>query len=247
MFSQELGSSPDNTVRKLGAMFLSLCSHIFVLALMVGLSLFVSKVVLVEADGPGLSRLTFGPPPGDPRQLQPDTMHAPHFGIVRIDPKTNSKIHMEELKRGDVADILPILAPLGPVPFGFKIWTGPCGCRPGPYTPVHSNPATPPRPPSWRQQAILVKKVDPEYPLFARRAGIHGAVVLHATIDREGRIAGLSVVSGPNQLRQAALDAVRQWRYQPYVLNGLAVDIQTTITLNFVLLDAVGTNPSRIL
>src|SRR5262249_677875 len=65
--------------------------------------------------------------------------------------------------------------------------------------------------------------------------GIQGAVVVRAIIDREGNVTTASVMSGPQQLRGAAVDAIRQWRYEPYILSGVPVEIETPITVNFLL------------
>jgi protein TonB len=75
----------------------------------------------------------------------------------------------------------------------------------------------------------------PEYPRLARMARIQGDVVLHAVIGREGEIEGLRTVSGPPQLRAAAEVAVRQWRYRPYLLNGKPIEVETQITVRFIL------------
>jgi len=64
-------------------------------------------------------------------------------------------------------------------------------------------------------------------------AGIQGEVRLHAVIAKDGTIQSLSVTSGQPILAQAALEAVRQWRYRPYLLNGKAVEVETFITVNF--------------
>src|SRR4051812_1569740 len=75
----------------------------------------------------------------------------------------------------------------------------------------------------------------PNYPPIAKTARIQGAVVLHAIISKNGAIENLQVVSGHPMLTQAALDAVRQWKYRPYYLNGEPVEVDTTITVNFTL------------
>ncbi|HEY0564649.1 MAG TPA: energy transducer TonB, partial [Terriglobales bacterium] len=67
----------------------------------------------------------------------------------------------------------------------------------------------------------------------AKAARIQGAVVLAATISKSGSIEGLHVVSGHPMLVQAAMDAVKQWRYKPYMLNGEPTEVETTITVNF--------------
>jgi protein TonB len=79
----------------------------------------------------------------------------------------------------------------------------------------------------------LVNRVEPVYPQIAKISGIQGQVKLHAIIGRDGRIQSLSAVSGHPLLVRAALDAVEQWRYRPYVLNGEAVEVETFITVNF--------------
>lgn len=85
------------------------------------------------------------------------------------------------------------------------------------------------------QAAKQIAAPQPVYPPLARQARISGSVVLHAIIDKDGRVSQLEVVSGHPLLVQAALDAVKNWRYQPTQLNGDAVEVDTTITVNFVL------------
>jgi TonB family protein len=82
-------------------------------------------------------------------------------------------------------------------------------------------------------QGMLLQKTTPEYPLDAKLAGITGTVVLQGQISKEGRITELRVISGPAALQQASLDAVRTWRYRPYLLNGEPVAVLTTINVVF--------------
>jgi protein TonB len=79
----------------------------------------------------------------------------------------------------------------------------------------------------------LLAKTFPQYPAIARAARIQGTVVLQATISRSGTIENLRVISGPPMLQQAAMDAVRSWRYKPYLLNGEPVEVETTINVVF--------------
>ena len=79
----------------------------------------------------------------------------------------------------------------------------------------------------------LLEKTAPEYPPIAKAARIQGTVVLQATISKTGSIENLRVVSGPPMLQQAALDAVRSWRYKPYLLNGDPVEVETTVNVVF--------------
>ena len=83
--------------------------------------------------------------------------------------------------------------------------------------------------------AKLLAQPQPVYPPLARQARIQGNVVLHAIIDKDGRVGELQVISGHPLLVQSALDAVKNWRYQPTQLNGDPVEVDTTITVSFVL------------
>jgi len=83
------------------------------------------------------------------------------------------------------------------------------------------------------QQAQLTSSIEPRYPAIARQTKTEGTVVLHAIISRDGRITALEVVSGHPLLVQAALDAVRQWRYRPTYLGGEPVEVETSITVIF--------------
>lgn len=79
----------------------------------------------------------------------------------------------------------------------------------------------------------LVYKPSPIYPPIAREAHVEGTVVLQAAISKSGTIENLHVISGPAMLQQAALDAVRTWRYRPYLLNGQPVEVETTVNVVF--------------
>ena len=85
--------------------------------------------------------------------------------------------------------------------------------------------------------AAIISKVTPIYPAKARAANIHGDVVLHATIDKDGKISGVQVMSGDEMLAPAAIDAVRQWRYKPMLSDGEPMEVDTIITITFSLLE----------
>ncbi len=80
---------------------------------------------------------------------------------------------------------------------------------------------------------MLIAPIRPIYPNIARIARVEGTVIVEAIISRTGTIDSLHVVSGPVLLQQAALDAIRAARYQPYRLNGAPTEVQTTIAINF--------------
>ena len=82
-------------------------------------------------------------------------------------------------------------------------------------------------------QGLLVRQVTPRYPQSARQAHIEGTVVLQVVIGKDGTVQSLHVLSGHPMLTQAAMDAVRQWRYKPYYLDGAPVEADTQINVNF--------------
>jgi protein TonB len=102
-------------------------------------------------------------------------------------------------------------------------------------------PAPPPTPTirAFRTSTILegslIRRVQPVYPPIARTAHVQGSVVLAALIGKEGTIENLRLISGHPMLSQAAIAAVSQWRYRPYILNGEAIEVETQITVNFIL------------
>ena len=94
--------------------------------------------------------------------------------------------------------------------------------------------AKPPRV-SRMMEGNLVVRVQPVYPPLARQARVQGTVELRAIINREGKIENLQALNGSPLLIPAAIDAVRQWRYRPYYLNGEPIEVETMITVNFTL------------
>jgi protein TonB len=84
-------------------------------------------------------------------------------------------------------------------------------------------------------QGMLLQKTLPNYPPIAKAARVSGTVVLQATISKSGTIENLKVISGPAMLQGAATDAVRSWRYRPYLLNGEPVEVETTVNVVFTL------------
>jgi len=84
-------------------------------------------------------------------------------------------------------------------------------------------------------QGLLVKKVQPAYPPLARQARIQGTVLLQAEISKDGTIENLRLISGHPMLAPAAIEAVKQWRYKPYMLNGEPVAVETQVQVNFTL------------
>ena len=84
-------------------------------------------------------------------------------------------------------------------------------------------------------EGSLIQRVQPQYPFSAKVAHVEGQVLLSAIISKEGTIENLHVLSGHPLLVGAAIESVRRWRYKPYILNGEPVEVETQITVNFVL------------
>jgi protein TonB len=82
-------------------------------------------------------------------------------------------------------------------------------------------------------QGLIAKKVQPDYPREAREKRVQGLVVLKVEISPEGDVTDLSLVSGHPLLVPAAIDAVKQWKYKPYLLNGQAVTVETQVSVSF--------------
>ncbi len=130
---------------------------------------------------------------------------------------------------------------------GYGNGTGPAdgigildGTRNGPMPPRSPDP----KPPAatkpmfvsqGAQQAMLIRRVEPVYPILAQRIRLSGTVELRAIISKDGSVINLEVMSGHPMLVQAAVDAVRQWHYRPTLLNNQPVEVQTFITVKFVL------------
>jgi len=122
------------------------------------------------------------------------------------------------------------------------------GGVPGDHAPgvmgvVSSNPGNGPNAPqrirvsSGVAQRLLLTKVQPQYPQDAKDQHIQGVVVLQVIIDKEGNVAHIELISGPPELAPAALEAVKQWKYRPYLLNGTPFEVHTQVQVNFTLVN----------
>lgn len=170
-----------------------------------------------------------------PSQQQPSRTRANIFTVPSSIP-IHIDAHPENALHQDLAASASIGVP-GGVPNGST--TGVINSIVG-----ESGPTPPPVPTAAPQRirqggnvqaALLISQPMPVYPPLARQARIQGSVVLHAIISKDGRVEQLSVISGHPLLIQAALDAVRQWRYHPTLLNNEPVEVDTTITVSFTM------------
>jgi protein TonB len=160
---------------------------------------------------------------------------------VQIVPYSGPIMQPRQIPTGIPRGEDAISGPVGPPDIGIGpyIGSGPGfpvpdgGTRP--VMPFAPKPATKVFRTSTILQGSLIRRVEPTYPPLARQARIQGTVVLAAVISKAGTIDNLRLVSGHPMLAGAAIDAVSQWRYRPYILNGDVIEVETQIMVNFVL------------
>lgn len=180
------------------------------------------------------------PPPPPPPPAEVHIVHQVETDIVNNQLRTPTKIpkKVEMIKEEDAPP--PQMGVVGGVPGGVP--GGSMGGVMGSI--IGGTPASIPKmiaPQRVRVSGGVIQgskthDVQPQYPQMAKIARVQGPVVLAAIIGKDGAIQNLHVVSTASPLlNQAAIDAVRQWRYRPYILNGEPVEVDTTITVNFTL------------
>ncbi len=220
---------------------------VFSFVVQVGLVCVMILVPLIYTEAlPKQQLMTFlvAPPPPPPPPPPPATQPVVHVqrvvseldnGELRTPTKIPKKILITEDKEQPIAST----GVVGGVPGGV-----PGGTMGGVIggiissTPVAVPKAATPtrvRVSAGVTEGLLIHKVQPTYPPLARSARIQGQVVLQAVIGKDGTIQNLRAVSGHPMLTPSAIDAVKQWRYKPYFLNGEPVEVDTQITVNFTL------------
>jgi periplasmic protein TonB len=216
-------------------MLLTLTINLTVLA-----ALIVLPLISPEGLAPQFLRRILYTPPTEPAPVVQHVVTQPvtQSAQARVSLYTNTRLtptriptESDATPTGAVIDLSPII---GAVPGGI-------GPSTRVFQPSTAPPAVKPAPPraiavsGGVSAGLLISKANPTYPAIARATRTAGTVVLAATISTAGRIENLQVISGPLSLRQAALDAVRTWRYRPYLLNNQPVEVETTINVIFSL------------
>jgi len=158
-------------------------------------------------------RFTVGVVATAPTKPPPAETQAPPTAVASTEPAPSSDQHLEDAKSGNAVES----APDTPIPASI--------------------PPTRIRVPGKVTASSIVNRVNPQYPPQARAGHVQGEVFLHAIIDKEGKISELQVLSGDDVLAKSALEAVRQWRYKPMLLDGEPAEVDTTITITFSLSD----------
>jgi len=199
-------------------------------------TLIVIPLVRPEALSPQAFVFLLSAPPPPPSPPPADPLPAAHPAQGSQSGVTFEPAHVWTR---NFSAATPEVGPVGPVlsmeeegrvPGGMDAFVG----RPAPAV-VHPEAKAPVRLSSTMVAGLLTSKTMPVYPAIAKAAGIEGVVVLAATIAKSGTIENLRIVSGPVLLEQAALDAVKSWRYRPYVLDGMPVEVETSIYVVFKL------------
>jgi protein TonB len=181
------------------------------------------------------------PPPGPPPSVQSHAIEHPAesnlaHGVIIMPLAIPTRIRDIHEESGP-----PQMGSSGPYVFGATGVGDPNGIL---HSLGNSSPAAVPPPPpavahplrvSHMSEGDLLRKVQPTYPPVARSARIQGQVVLAAIISKQGTIENLRALAGHPMLVHAALEAVSQWRYRPYILNNEPVEVETQITVNFSL------------
>jgi protein TonB len=239
VFSESLLESSVHS-RRGWSTILSFAVQTVAIAVLVLLPLFYTQAL------PGIVTLgpLIGPPPGEPAHAasneRPST-RASTSEVIGNTVREPMQIRKGVAEIHDQASLEPI------VDNGFAV-PGATGSRetgmqimsllappPRPSAPPPSPPTRPVPISGGVSQGLLIQQVRPTYPALAIAARVQGPVILSALISRGGTIENLRLVSGHPMLVQAAIDAVRQWRYRPYLLNGEPVEVETQVTVNFIL------------
>jgi protein TonB len=162
--------------------------------------------------------------------VQPEPVPAevkkPVLGEVRLAaPKVSQNRKAQSVSEADAGNLLNDGEPASNAD---SLGTGLAADNKGPSAPAAPLPVG-----GEVKQAKLISSVQPIYPALAKNQHVSGNVTIDALIDATGRVTTMKIVSGPTLLHQAAMDALRQWKYQPAMLDGKAVPMHLTVTLQF--------------
>jgi periplasmic protein TonB len=237
MFNDLLESSSERkATNKSWSVALSIILQVVILGVLVLIPLIYTEALPKAM----LSTLLIAPPPPPPPPPPPQPTKVIVKPVARL--ITSGKLMQPKAIPREVAVFKEAELPPDVINntqqggvFGGIPGQGIIGGSGGPSLPPPPKAAAPTRIKQGGQvtAASILNQTKPVYPPLARQARIQGSVILHAIIDKDGRVAQLEVVSGHPLLVQAALDAVKQWRYKPTQLNGDPVEVDTTITVTF--------------
>jgi len=207
-----------------------------------GLSLLLAIPVLTVQGPPRLEWITspfFAPPPAQAAPAAPNAHRAMRSSNASGDHLLQPPTIPHGIAPVNDADV-PAAPEIGDIGIPGGTGTARRGVPGSIGDSIAMAPLPPPAPThplrvSHWAEGNLIYRVQPSYPTLARQARIQGSVRLRAIINKNGTIENLSVLNGHAMLVGSAVEAVKQWRYRPYLLNGEPIEVETEITVNFVL------------
>lgn len=233
MFDQLVESTDKKKTNKVWSVWVSALIQALILGVLVLIPLIYTSAL------PKALMTTFlvAPPPPPPPPPPPTVVHVkvqPKFVTGKLQAPTVIPKKIEKVVEQPQPDVGMTGGVPGGVPGGSAggVLGGIIGGAPGGLPPP-PKPTAPLRVGGNVMAAKIINETKPAYPQIARMAHVSGTVMLHAIIAEDGTIQQLTFLSGPALLRQAALDAVRQWRYAPTTLNGQPTKVDTTISVVF--------------
>lgn len=235
MFQESLvESTPLLHTRNRWPFFISVAAQATILTIAITIPLLHPEVLPTQA----LHHLDFLPPPPKPPAPPPQLVHvqpavatgapiAPPTQLAQIDPGITHLL---------TSDLNPVDNPSLPVAFGPSSNSPFGNITTTPALRVVPTPAANTAPVPISQGVLagyLLAPIQPQYPAIARAAHVEGTIVIHAIISKSGHVENPQVISGPIMLQAAALEAVRNARYRPYLLNQQPTEVETTFSINF--------------
>jgi protein TonB len=245
MFTPLIESTEEVRTRRSLSLTLAVVVHLILILLLLLLPLLAPEPLAAQLQH--LTVLITPPPPPPSRSLAPPgnsqfaVKNVIHDNTIRVPREIPRRIEFvtdeapPQLPAGDVSELIPGGAQNGVLYGVLGAPSKPLAAPSPPPLPRAANMVHRVQVSGGLQQARLISQLKPQYPPRARQAGIQGAVVLEAIISKEGTVMNVNVISGHPFLIPAALDAVRQWKYKPTLLNNEPVEVVTNITMNFSL------------
>ena len=239
MFEDLVVSSPNpSKTNKPWTVFISMAAQMFFLTIAILIPLIYTEALPKTL----MATMLMAPPPPPPPPPPPAAVVKikPIQHLMEAGKLTAPKVIPKDIKIIKEEEVPDMGGMSGGVPGGVA--GGSMGGVIGGVIGGMGGGPAPPKPTQTRirqggqvQAAKLVNKITPVYPPLAKQTRQSGTVRLHAIIAKDGSIQSLEVLGGPPLLQAAALDAVRQWRYQPTLLNGEPVEVETTVDVLFTL------------
>jgi periplasmic protein TonB len=233
MFDQLVVSNNQSKTHKSWTVTVSALIQLAVVVVLILIPLIYTEALPKELTSTFLVAPAPPPPPPPPvaivKTVRPKFIEPQRMVAPTVIPK---KVEIVKDEAPDVAGTTGGFGVPGGVAGGILGGIVSGAAPPPPPKPVQSGPV---RIGGNVMQAKAIDRTQPVYPAIARAAHVQGTVVLHAIIAKDGTVQQLQLVSGPPLLVNSAMDAVRQWRYQPTQLNGEAVEVDTTIQVVFTL------------